>query len=133
MDAYGENYQEIRQQRLTFCNGECELALLGRDTCKDYNVECHHKDSESYRRCRLGLATINDVIVVCKQCHDMLTNFQRRERYSGRSLSVESLPETPMRLRHGLERIELEVDRNQFIADEKRPNRRSIEQVRKGI
>src|SRR5262245_47979770 len=101
---YGPEFQRARIERLAFCKGQCELHLFGRDVCLAYRVECHHLDSESYRRDRQGVIDVHDVICVCECCHDQLTNLQRGERYSGRSLDViPCLPDGTNEVRYGLE------------------------------
>ena len=111
LSAYGDSYKHVRSERMKFANRECELALFGREHCKRYRLECHHKDSESYVRCRQGVATLNDVIILCKACHDIITNLQRGARYAG----TPSLRPTPVQnesmVRENVERTKIQVDR----------------------
>jgi hypothetical protein len=130
---YSPAFQRVRLERIAFCKGECELAIHGRDVCQAYGLECHHKDKEAYERDRNGSITINDVICVCKHCHDFLTNQQRKERYSGRFHSVPTMPEANSEVRYGLAKARVPIVLERSATDEERTDRRSAKQIRKGI
>jgi hypothetical protein len=132
---YGPAFQQVRADRLEFCKGECELAIHGRDVCKQYRIECHHKDNEAYERDRRGTITINDVVCVCSCCHHYLTTQTRRERYSGRAHTVPLVPENPLfkEYRNVLAKCHVSPVLERPASDEERANRRSAKQIRKGI
>lgn len=131
--AYGPLYQQLRKERLELADHQCELAIHGRHVCKGYRLECHHKDKQSYVNCETGLANANDLIILCEYCHDVVTNFQRMQRFSGRAYSVPTQPEEQGRVRYGLEYAKVSVGRCSTSSDEERSHRRSAESVRKGI
>lgn len=123
---------QVRLDRIAFSGGECELALEGREVCKQYRLECHHKDDESYVKDRKGTITINDVLMVCTHCHDELTEHRRQMR-KRRSFTCSLEQETESKVRHGLARATVSVDIGFPTADEERTDRKSVEQIRKGI
>jgi len=70
----------IRQQALARAGNKCQIC-----SCKDEYLEVHHNSYDN-----LGHEPPEDVIAVCKTCHDVVTNELRRRRYSKRS--IEAVP-----------------------------------------
>jgi hypothetical protein len=81
---YTDVYWRIRSERMLFAGYKCE-------TCKRGEwLECHHANSESYQRDRNGTLQLTDVVILCVECHDAITNVQRGRRYEERATFKET-------------------------------------------
>lgn len=96
--------QDVRRQVLDRDNNECQfckifgiLELTG--VIPDDRLEVHHKTYERYNN-----EDPDDLITVCKSCHDVITNYVRRLRYGDCEYETETIEiEKPKLIR--IERI----------------------------
>jgi hypothetical protein len=73
---YASTYwRTIRQQCLTRDNHRCRLCNSSEQ------LEAHHRTYE-----RAGQEQLEDLTTLCKQCHDVVTDHQRRIRFAVRVL-----------------------------------------------
>lgn len=56
-----EHWQHFRTEALKFAQYKCQLC-----NAKDAELNVHHKNYDN-----LGRETFNDVIVLCKECHEV--------------------------------------------------------------
>lgn len=49
-------------------------------------LECHHSSPEAYELDRRNKLTLNDVVILCIDCHVAVTDVLRRRRYESRDL-----------------------------------------------
>ncbi len=74
---YGESFQAAKAARMEFAKNKCEAC---RDGGVEYVLECHHKDGRAYQNSESGFNDIDDVIILCKPCHEAITDVIRRRR-----------------------------------------------------
>ena len=68
-------WRALREQVFARDGGRCVLCNHAED------LEVHHRTYE-----RLGKENLNDLTTLCRQCHDVVTDHQRRQRYTTRDL-----------------------------------------------
>ena len=73
---YSSHYwRTIREQCLARDNSRCRL-------CNSPEaLQAHHRTYE-----RFGKEDVNDLTTLCAECHDLVTDHQRRQRYTTRQL-----------------------------------------------
>lgn len=128
---FSKQGRKIRKERLKFANNECELAIFGRANCKNYRLECHHKDSESYKKDENGTICINDVIIVCSYCHDFITNQQRSDRFKTQKLECELIINQGNEVRYDLGKTKISATIGMPFNDAKCSSSRSDKQIYK--
>jgi hypothetical protein len=69
-----KHWEEIRKQAIERDGGACRCCEETED------LECHHRHYRNW-----GQERLEDVVMLCRQCHDSITSRLRSERYQGRS------------------------------------------------
>jgi len=87
-NIYGPSYREARAERMKFAGNRCETCKV---KAEQYRLECHHASSYAYQLDRLNKLKMKDVIILCNQCHDAITDVTRRRRYAEGVESVQEL------------------------------------------
>jgi len=75
------HWEKIRKQALKRDGYQCRLCNHSQ---KDgYRLECHHRHYENW-----GEENLEDVTMLCIECHDLITNYNRESRYAEREYSM---------------------------------------------
>lgn len=91
-------WRETRQKRLVKDKHKCR-------TCgKGESLQVHHVTYERFTRERQA-----DLITLCKECHDAITDVIRRNRYSGKKLQSQNIK--PVEVFYS-EKLESKIDWN---------------------
>jgi hypothetical protein len=67
------HWMNLREQALAKANHECRCCPASSD--KGYRLELHHRHYDTF-----GNENLDDVIVLCRQCHEAITSRLRAER-----------------------------------------------------
>src|SRR5262245_12038603 len=95
-------WKDLRQQVFDRDDWRCVLC----DSPED--LQCHHRTYE-----RFGKEELRDCYTLCPSCHDLVTDHQRRQRYTTRDLPpVQEVASSTMVHTLGFEKKELVFEAN---------------------
>src|SRR4051812_1164271 len=78
------HWAAVRATRLVTAGNRCE-------TCNSPDpLDCHHRTYE-----RWGVEAVEDVLMLCRFCHDAITSSIRERRYAGQGLPEQILIRPP--------------------------------------
>jgi 5-methylcytosine-specific restriction endonuclease McrA len=83
MDNYYQSLEwgVMKERRKMEDDYQCQLGLILDWECDNEQLEVHHK---TYKR--FGNEDMNDLITLCRECHELVTSIERRRRYEKREM-----------------------------------------------
>lgn len=119
-------WREKRAQRLEIDGRRCRTCGA---TADDYPLQVHHR---TYAR--LGHEELDDLITLCSQCHEAITNVMRARRYADRHIEVEFIEvvtsfSARVEVNYGMGNAAVSVDFISSPADAQRANGKPSQQV----
>lgn len=74
-EYYSESYWAAREERMKFAQNSCEICTSRED------LEAHHRGLQAYIKDLAGTMEMQDLIILCKACHQAVTDSLRERRY----------------------------------------------------
>lgn len=94
---YGTSYQSARAARVKLFGNKCERC---RRKGGEHRIEFHHWDAESYELDKRNEMKVADGVLLCVECHDLFTDFERRQRNQANAKVSLSRSQAPLIIRN---------------------------------